>query len=373
MTRQPYVHPKLKTRDLRNVERFYWAEVHNNPPRYYTFSQKTRDGNILRSSATYPRKQSLRTPIEQCHFEIAAIYKKRERLGWTHVVPQRSPPTRDLHRYYKPMLAQRYPHVRPVLPCYAQPKLDGVRAVGTKFGLWTRKNMAITSVPHITEALERLFAQRKDLEAVDGELYLHGWPLSKISGLARRDVMGVDSSKLEYHIFDAEFRSSQQPYETRLNMLGSMKLPETAPGMGKIIMVETEYVETQEDMDWLHERWTRQGYEGSMYRNRDLAYMHKRSYALIKRKDFQTAEYKLLDIREGNGAWRGVAKSFHYQTPAGKPFATGIRGTIAEMREILQHKKKYLDKPATVRYLYLDERSKIPQIPVTIELARSDK
>jgi DNA ligase-1 len=367
---------KLTRRDARNMQWFYWAEVHSDPPRYYTFTQKTRTGTIRRSDATYPRTQSLRSPRDQCIFEVEALYKKKRRLDWETYTGKgyRSPNRPDKRRHYKPMLAQKYPHLRPILPTLAQPKLDGVRCCATRDGLWTRKNKAITSVPHLARQIEQLFQTRPDLLALDGELYVHGWSLSRISGLVRRSRPCVESTLLEFHVFDAEFQDSpEMPMETRWRLLQQIRLDKPVHPLGGIHLVETQVAEDQEDLDFLHAKWTKQGYEGSMYRNMDMPYMHKRSYALIKRKDFQTEEFTLLDITEGNGAWRGAAKRFHYRARSGATFETGVRGTIDEMRKVLKNKHKYIGKPCTVRYLYLDKKSGVPQIPVTIELARSDK
>src|SRR3546814_5944064 len=71
--------------------------------------------------------------------------------------------------FFKPMLAEKYDAFE---PGFAQPKLDGVRCIATKDGLFSRQGKPITSCPHISTALTPLFEPTTSLE-LDGELYNH--------------------------------------------------------------------------------------------------------------------------------------------------------------------------------------------------------
>lgn len=356
-------YPKLTKRDAQGVPRFYWATVQGNT--YITHSQKTRSGNILTSAPTTPRTQSIRSAHEQARFEVEAIYTKRERLGWTRVGKTTHQRGEDPQRFYAPMLALKYPKMKPPFPCYAQPKLDGIRCTVTATGLWTRKNTRLTSVPHLErEATAYLQRHGGNMFSLDGEIYLHGWSLHKISGLARRKKPSVESMQLQLHIFDCE-ESYSSPFETRFKRL-------RPPTSEFIHLVDTQLCYDTEDLDFLHKKWIRAGYEGSMYRDRDAFYQHKRSKALLKRKDFIEKEFTITGIREGNGAWRGCAKAVDYIDSRGEPFESGVRGTQAYLRTVLRDKHKLIGKKGTVRYFNLTPDRGVPYLPVTVNLGRWD-
>src|SRR5207253_3408210 len=71
--------------------------------------------------------------------------------------------------FFKPMLAQKFEEF---VPGYAQPKLDGVRCIATKDGMFSREGKPIPGAPHIFEALQPLFASNPTA-ILDGELYNH--------------------------------------------------------------------------------------------------------------------------------------------------------------------------------------------------------
>src|SRR3546814_10690811 len=71
--------------------------------------------------------------------------------------------------FFKPMLAEKYDAFE---PGFAQPKLDGVRCIATKDGLFSRQGKPITSCPHISTALTPLFEHTPSL-VLDGALYNH--------------------------------------------------------------------------------------------------------------------------------------------------------------------------------------------------------
>lgn len=357
--------PKLTKRDAQGVPRFYWATVEG--PVYRTHSQKTSTGRVISSSPTVPRRQSIRSAHEQAKFEVEALYRKRDRLGWEQVGKKRVERGKDPHKYYMPMLAHKYPHLRPKLPCFAQPKLDGIRCLVTRHGLWTRKNVEITSVPHLRrQAIAYLERHGDNMAALDGEIYVHGLDLHTISGLARRKRPSAESMQLQLHIFDCE-EKWRSPFETRHQRL--KKPREDEPD---IRLVQTEWCESQEDMDYLHQRWVRQGYEGSMYRDRDAFYESKRTKFLLKRKDFQEKEFLIIGIREGNGAWRGCAKAIDYVDERGETFESNVRGTQAYLRTVLRDAHKIIGSMGTVRYFNLTPDRKVPYLPVTVNLDRWD-
>lgn len=363
-------YPKLAKKDAFGRLRYYWAEIEDSE--YRTFSQAHASKDPVPSSWTRPRPSHRRTPHQQCEFEVQSIYNKRERLGWELAHKRNPRKPRAESTFYEPMLAQRYPHLKPPEKHWAQPKLDGVRCTATREGLVSRKNVLISSVPHVERQVLALLAAHPDIYSLDGELYLHGLSLHDISGRVRRKKPDMDTHELQYHIFDCTTQWASDPYGVRLQKLRSRAVKRTLEPLDSLCLVETQWCESEADRNFLHKRWLRAGYEGSMYRSPHERYQHKRSKALLKRKDFLEAEFTIIGVREGNGAWRGCAKAIDYVDSRGETFESGIRGTQAYLRTVLADRHKIIGSLGTVRYFNLTPDRKVPYLPVTVNLGRWD-
>lgn len=358
--------PKLTKKDALGHQRFYWGEYTDGM--YRTHSQRDARAKSVASAWTLPRPSARRTPTEQCVQELASIYTKRRRMGWTDYAP-RTPrlPTLPGDTWYSPMLAQKYPHVQPPASGhYAQPKLDGVRCIGGPEGLTSRKNTMLTSVPLVGQQVFKFLRQHPSIKQLDGELYIHGLDLHEISGLARRKKADFHTNKLEFHVFDCVTNDPYEPFEERVKRLKRLE------GFSLLRPVETQWCEDQEDRDFLHAKWIRAGYEGSMYRHPEGTYENKRTKYLLKRKDFIEKEFTVIGIREGNGAWRGCAKAIDYVDHRGEEFDSGIRGTQAYLRTVLRDRHKIIGSSGTVRYFSLTPKRGVPYLPVTVNLGRWD-
>jgi ATP-dependent DNA ligase len=90
----------------------------------------------------------------------------------------------------------------------------------------------------------------------------------------------------------------------------------------------------------------------------------KRSKYLIKRKEFLSEEFTVLEMTEGQGNWAGHIKQLVLQLPDGRKFGAGIRGT----QEVLSNLYKNGKKPdwATVRY-FTPTPDGIPRFPVVVD------
>ena len=78
------------------------------------------------------------------------------------------------------------------------------------------------------------------------------------------------------------------------------------PGVS-IVLVDTYWAGNSEEIDDLYGQYTSEGYEGQMIRQ-DTAYHPKRTKDLLKRKEFITEEYKVVEVHEGQGNWAGYAQ-----------------------------------------------------------------
>ena len=108
------------------------------------------------------------TGEQQALNEAKSAWTKKKKTGYAETLDASGT------TYFDPMLAHPYDPKRLVgeeLVC-VQPKLDGIRCIARKDGLWSRKGERFVAVPHVWEEIKHLFEENPDL-VLDGELYNH--------------------------------------------------------------------------------------------------------------------------------------------------------------------------------------------------------
>ena len=273
----------------------------------------------------------------------------------------------DSYEAFKPMLAGGYKD-GVEFPVIAQPKLDGIRCIANKDGLWTRQAKPITSCPHIWEQLQPIFEEHPEY-IFDGELYNHELKedFNKITSLVRKlkstEEDFAESKKLvQYHVYDMYDTSKpDMSFSERFFKFGMTLL--NAPEFSSMKIVETVMVQSQESLDNLYGQWTEDGYEGQMVRY-DMPYENKRSKYLLKRKEFITDEFQVVTMLEGKGNWAGYTKHFVLSKPDGTHFGAGVRGTQEVLKKLWEDGKA--PDWATLRY-FNETPDGIPRFPVVID------
>ena len=277
-------------------------------------------------------------------------------------------------QYFEPMLAAKWEDCKDKVtyPIYSQAKLDGIRCIVTKNGMFSRNGKPILSAPHIIDSLQKLFLVNPDL-ILDGELYCDKFAndFNKIVSLVKKtkptDADLKESKKyIEYHIYDLP--SSDKNFVHRAYDLGI--LFETYLEMGKYCrIVQTYKVDNEKAVEELYGGYVEAGYEGQMLRI-DGKYENKRSKNLLKHKSFVDDEYTILDIVEGEGNRTGTAGYMVFETIDGKSFKSNVKGTWDETAEMLKSKKKLIGKQATIKYFNLTPDG-IPRFPYVINIDRN--
>ena len=242
----------------------------------------------------------------------------------------------------KPLLAHIYEPHRVTWPCYVQPKLNGIRALYQNGHFQSRDGIPFPAglLEHLAKPLLQTFDPSIIL---DGELYVHGWPLQRINAAVTpvRQTPTEDTVKVEYHVFDVvDFgKSFGERLLSILNKrhvkLGLLSLPPDLiwkqPECLKV--VETLQVPSQEVADSHYAHFVSLGYEGMMYRLGDCPYTvpkqeqpdidpirypglkHRRGFLsdknnrvwhLLKRKDWQDHEFTCTAVEEGEGKYQGT-------------------------------------------------------------------
>ena len=315
----------------------------------------TEAKNVGRSNAT--------TAKTQAEFEAQAEWTKN--VDKDYFVD-----ANDIDSYtaFKPMLAHDFTKT-PVTSGITQPKLDGIRMVVNTRGLYSRSNKEIVAVPHIAEALAD-FVKDHPTVTLDGELYNHELKdnFQKITSLVRKTVnLGADelaesAELVQYHIYDMfDSANPNMTFMQRYNWIQKNVHLVNKKAVG-IHLVASAICETSEEIDVMYGEYTTAGYEGQMIRQ-DTVYENKRSKGLLKRKEFITEEYEVVQVHEGQGNWAGYAKRLTLKMPDGTTFSSGIRGSQAKLKELLENPN--IDW-ATCRYFELSNDG-VPRFPVTID------
>lgn len=284
----------------------------------------------------------------QADFEFDAIIKKQIDRGF--YLEGQKPKTRPM-----PMLAHKFrDHTDKVdFPVYVQPKLNGMRMLFDGENGWSRGNKEV-----IPEVITHLKFDTAGF-ILDGELMLPGNQLLQESMKAIKKWRPDLSPTLIYHVYDVV--DSDLPYAKRYQLI--VDLCQNAPKNVRI--VHTGLVQNETDVMQKHTQFVNEGYEGTMVRDPAAFYeINKRSYSLLKLKDFTDAEYRIINIVDGDGSDRGLA-IFTLDNGNGQVFNCRPEGSQENRADLFENRKKLIGKYLTVRYFELSKDS-IPIFPVGV-------
>lgn len=277
-----------------------------------------------------------------------------------------------------PMLAQEYKKYQKkvVFPCYIQPKLDGYRMILNSSSVTTRTGKEYTIFKQ-TQLYKRLCEANVDI-CLDGELYVHDpeftfeqyGVLRKQKNLTEQDITNLN--QIQYHVYDIV--DPALCYRERLEKLRCL------PRIEGLCIVESIECKTREQIDDLHQRFVKDGYEGSIVRNSDGKYTCKyRSFDLLKYKDFDDGEFKIVDYTyekdtSPNNRELGDNKNLivwicETRNGSGQRFNVQSKGSKEERRLLYTEASTYIGKSLWVQHFGFTADG-VPRFPKT---ARSGK
>lgn len=357
-------HPKLYKKDSKGKTR-YW-QVERNENCYRTISGIENSESPVTSEWTVAvgkntGKSNETSHAEQAKLEVEAMYDKKLKTGYSSSVETSGT------RYIEPMLAKKWEDEKLIIghqPMYSQPKLDGFRCVAQHTGLFSRKGEEYLSVPHIASIVQKICFD--ELVIFDGELYNHDLKddFNTIASVVRKkkpSTKELDDSQdlIQYHIYDIiDARLSFNSRYTKLVLLFD-KYPELHKHCR---LVETKHFDNQEIMDKLYSSYLSAGYEGQMVRL-DTRYENKRSKSLLKRKEFQDDEFKIVAIEEGIGNRSNMAGRVTCSLPDGRTFGAGIKGGLDLNKSLWKMKDILIGQLATIEFFNYTPDG-IPRFPV---------
>jgi DNA ligase-1 len=277
-------------------------------------------------------------------------------------------------QYFEPMLASKWEDSKDKItyPIYSQPKLDGIRCIVTKDGMFSRNGKPIISAPHIFNSLKPLFETNPQM-IFDGELYADKFAndFNKIVSLVKRtkptdEDLAESKKNIQYWIYDLP--SVDDTFDVRSQSLYDL-FTEWSYFNSHCINVDTDVCRSEKEVMELYEGYVEKGYEGQILRLNGL-YENKRSKFLLKHKSFQDSEFPILDICEGEGNKTGQVGYMVFEIE-GKRFKSNVKCSWEEGAEILKSKSKLIGKSATIQYFNLTPDG-IPRFPYVININREE-
>ena len=316
-------------------------------------------------------KKNATTAEQQAETEAEAMWTKRIELGSFEDIKKIDTPV-----HFKPMLAHKWEDYKDDIkyPIYSQPKLDGIRCIVNKDGMWSRNGKRIISAPHIFEELKDLFEENPYL-VFDGELYANKFAndFNKIVSLVKKTKptskdLEESSKHIEYHIYDLpeSLEDIESGFSIRYNNLCDVL--RDFKNSKSIKIVKTDTINNEKELMKFYESYVEDGYEGQMIRT-DSFYDNKRSKSLLKHKSFIDEEYTITGVFEGEGNRTGMIGYMTFEAKNGKPFKSNVKADWDTLKKLWKVKDTLVGKSATVKYFNLTPDG-VPRFPYVINIDR---
>lgn len=254
-------------------------------------------------------------------------------------------------------------------PAFASEKLDGMRCLlfvtyaGVK--LLTRTGKAIDSLPHIAAAFSRL-----PLGVYDGELLHQNGLFADTISICRKSEPVADSQHVRFHVFDyinlPEWDNPVSPAKDRFHRLGEIfsKYLSTNPESIAWVVVEHYVVKNSLDLSLLHDKFIAADFEGTMIQF-DRPYNKKRTYDLMKLKNFLSTEATVGGYRDGTGKFKGMMGALEViDTKTQVVFRCGSGFSVVERK---LPKEFWLGKVIEIQYQELT-KDNVPRFPTFLRL-----
>jgi len=301
-------------------------------------------------------KKNATTDTEQAIKEIKSKYTQQMKTGYYENIQDI-----DKQAYIEPSLAKDLKdYVNKLdLQCGEwglQCKLNGLRCIATKKGMFTRKGEHYISTPHIHENLQAFFEQYPEA-VLDGELFNHDLRqhLNEIVRLARKTIkitpedLAKSAALIKYYIYDGYGFSGlgqNTPYHIRKEFIDKNVIT----NYDQTRLVHTDIVASEENLMHLYNKYIELGHEGGILRNLQTHYINGRSKHLLKMKPTDDDEFKIIAITDGKGNWSGKAKNITVQMPNGKIFDAVFKGTFEQGIQCLAEADIWIGKTVTIQY-----------------------
>lgn len=297
----------------------------------------------------------------------------------------------DALGFVKPMLCKMAKNVTNKktfdLEYYASRKIDGLRCLAYYDGKQIHTKLRTASINKKNEILNLDFPLKHIINhpklislfkkypklILDGEVYHHGMPLNKISGLCRSQKTAYDTDILEYYIYD--IIDLNLPFNDRLEILNNIKdelnIKEFNPykiyndNELHIQMVPHVKISGWNNIEKLHNEYVKEGWEGLVIRLADGKYQPgKRNNTMIKVKMYNEDTFKCIGIEQGLRLYDDMV--FIMVTKSGKQFKAKPLGDHGQKVEYTKNfDKAYKGRLGDCKYFNISQYG-IPTQPAFI-------
>ena len=196
---------------------------------------------------------------------------------------------------FKPMLAAAYDPAKLIYPCFASPKLDGIRASVVDGRLLSRSLKPIPN-KHVSSLLSCLV-----LNGFDGEL-IAGSPTAP-NAMQEATSFFMSHDKVQdftYFVFD--LHNSSERFTERLDALHTQMIRMEHPAEFTIALLPQTLIYNDEQLAVYEAETVGAGYEGVILRRPDAFYKYGRATAkggeLTKVKRFTDSEARIIGFEE---------------------------------------------------------------------------
>lgn len=315
--------------------------------------------------------KSNRTLFEQALLEINNRYNKKYREGYR--TPDDKPPLKG------PMLAQKYEYKKTKLkfPVGVSVKLDGIRCLvryDDKIYYRSRNNKEYNHLSMFDDDVKLFLSFLQPNIELDGEMFSQHLNFNKIASIFRKEVnTNVDDIKenIKYFIFDS---NEHLPYELRWTQLFEaykLYLEKTQDPM--IVLVNTFWAKSHDEIKQLHDKSIENGFEGTMIRKCYFSDKTEKGYEcslyrpgrrtnILKYKNMLDEEATIEKIISGKGREAGKAL-LGVRDIRGNFFFVRPSYTFKERELWYQNQELVLNKKITIVFQELSEDG-IPRFPV---------
>jgi ATP-dependent DNA ligase len=266
-----------------------------------------------------------------------------------------------------PMLAHDYKKFNHKLqfPCFIQKKYDGYRLLydPTTDDLYTRNGKKYDILYNTTI--------HKQLQKIglpfDGELYCHAdfnfecYGVLRKKKINQKDLVLLD--KIEYHVYDIH-TSNDLTYKERYKLLSdTVNKFNSTTTVTKIKPVETYLCNSINEINNYHTQFIHDNYEGSIVRNSCSLYESKRSFNLLKYKDFDDEEFLIHSFTTEKDNDINLI-IWICKTKDDKTFNIRPQGTKEEREHLYTIGSQFIGQKLWVKFFGYTE-NKIPRFPTT--------
>ncbi len=235
------------------------------------------------------------------------------------------------------MKAYDYAPVKLAENNFISPKIDGIRAPYYKGNLYFRNGKIVEGMDHILKHLN-------PMERYDGELFIPGMGFDEASGIIRSGA--TQKLRVVYGIFDC-ITDPDLPLSLRLDKLVGFSYSGVCRRIPHVLIVAAD---PRPVIAAYYKNARLNGYEGIMVKDASAPYVRKRSDYWLKLKPVSDAEFKILDVFEGEGKYAGMLGGIVIQL--GRITGKVGGGFSDYQRESWwRWPKKIIGKMATIKYM----------------------